>query len=160
MGDNLDQLAKRTNHEAHVLAHFIEVARVHQQPYFSKQTQNNRINLGRNVYFQFGDLRIDTPARHILVEVESGGGVTNITKYWYCLEYNLIQKPITLIHLFLINNLNDYASHVTLWRFLDDKMTTAFPDRYTGHAFTYTRGTISQNLQEPLSLFGDLIQAE
>lgn len=32
--------------------------------------------------FQFGDLRVETSAATIVVEVESGGGVDNLVKYW------------------------------------------------------------------------------
>ena len=86
-------------------------------------------------YFEFGDLRVELPGRHVIVEVESGGGITNLAKYWYLLHENLITKPVTLLHLFRQVSTKDYESHIALWRFLGVKMIEELGGRVEDSSF-------------------------
>jgi hypothetical protein len=72
--------------------------------------------------FQYGDLRVETHDRLVVVEVESGGGLTNLVKYWPLSERTA--KPILLLHAFGQGSLNDYISHLRLWDFTWDRMRT------------------------------------
>jgi hypothetical protein len=149
--------SSRVNHEARAVQLFADIAQQYDIAYFTKQVQNNRIHLGRNVYFQFGDFRVDISSKHIVMEVESGGGVTNLVKYWYCADQNLIQKPMVLLHLFQINSINDYASHVTLWSFINQRMVSDLTGRFTGYSYTYRPQHMLEDLYEALRLFEQLI---
>ncbi len=80
---------KRMNIESEILKRFVEVAHKYGYNVFKGQGKDNRIIIDGNTYFQFGDLRVDTETYHIVIEAESAGGVTNLVKYWYCLEKNL-----------------------------------------------------------------------
>src|SRR3954463_11375146 len=42
--------------------------------------------------FQFGDLRVETPTTTVVIEVESGGGIGNLAKYWPLLPTGAIGK--------------------------------------------------------------------
>jgi hypothetical protein len=106
-------------------------------PYASGQTLGNRLGLKKGIYFEFGDLRVDTPSRHIVIEVESAGGITNLLKYWFCLEKKKITRPLVLLHLFGMSSANDYASHLILWRHFARVMTTKFRGRFSARLFRY-----------------------
>jgi len=80
-------------------------------------------------YFQFGDLRVDLPAYHLVVEVESARGVTNLVKYWYCIEEGFITKSIKLLHLFAQGSENDYIRHLLPWNSLQAKMNNSLGER-------------------------------
>ena len=66
--------------------------------------------------FQFGDLRVELADRLVVVEVESGGGLTNLVKYWPPTPTG--DRPILLIHAFGQVSANDYLSHLRLWDFV------------------------------------------
>ena len=70
--------------------------------------------------YQFGDLRVMLDDRIVVVEVESGGGLTNLVKYWPLAETTTL--PILLIHAFGQYSANDYLSHLRLWDFTWEKM--------------------------------------
>ena len=105
------------------------------------QGSNNRLLLGGNLYFQFGDLRVDTGTHHIVVEAESAGGVTNLAKYWYYLADRTLSKgivkPIILLHLFRQVSASDYGSHLALWDFLWNEMRKTVGDRIQAARYTY-----------------------
>lgn len=82
-------------------------------------------------------MRVDTPGRHIIIEVESAGGVTNLVKYWYGVEAGEITRPMTLLHIFAQVSSDDYASHLLLWDHVTDKMRAALGDRLTVNRYTY-----------------------
>ncbi|SHF52518.1 hypothetical protein SAMN02746089_02093 [Caldanaerobius fijiensis DSM 17918] len=130
---------KRMNIEGEILKKFVEMAHKYGYNVFKGQGKDNRIIIDGNTYFQFGDLRVDTETYHIVIEAESAGGVTNLVKYWYCLEKNLdiIKKPIVLFHVFHQSSEADYGSHLSLWRFLRDKMQTAVGDKIKAACYTY-----------------------
>lgn len=94
--------------------------------------------------FQFGDLRIETPTTTIVVEAESGGGVTNLAKYWPYLEARP-EKRFVLAHLFQVVSANDYVSHIRLWQYLLERMRLdlearcriRWPEDWEARAFRY-----------------------
>lgn len=128
----------RTSHEANALAGFRTLAAKRGINAFGTQGSDNRIALEPNVYYQFGDLRIEVGGRFLIVEVESAGGVTNLAKYWECYETGRITKPMKLLHLFRQKSKNDYRSHIVVWDFLATKMREALGDRFEGKWLTYT----------------------
>src|SRR5258708_7714808 len=72
--------------------------------------------------FQFGDLRVEAPAATIVVEVESGGGVGNLVKYWPLLADKLLPKQLVILHVFQLNSQADYIAHRRLWQFVVERM--------------------------------------
>ena len=94
---------------------------------YSGQGKDNRVaipswSLGPQQCFQYGDLRFESPAATIIVEVESAGGVTNLAKYWPFLREARLSKRLVLAHLFQIGASGDYASHRKLWAFICERM--------------------------------------
>ncbi len=146
----------RSSHERQALEPFEEVLRRYRLQGFSKQRLDNRIVLRASGYFQFGDLRVNTETRHIIIEVDHGG-VTNLVKYWYCLKKGLIKNPIVLIHLYRKNTEGDYASHIELWEFLKKQMGRKLDDRFTAEIFTYHPDRIRENLADAVNLFERLL---
>ena len=141
-----DADTKRRNLEQQALEGFKEVAkRYTENVNFGHNNENKIAELGRSS-FQFGDLRVNTPNRHIIVEVESAGGVTNLVKYWYCLEEGLIVKPIYLFHLFAQASANDYRSHLQLWDFLAEKMRKALGNKFSAEKYTYRNSAELENI--------------
>jgi hypothetical protein len=131
----------RENLERTALFAFENVARKHGFTVFKGQGSDNRLLLGGNLYFQFGDLRVDTDTHHIVVEAESAGGVTNLAKYWYCLADRTLSKsivkPITLLHLFRQVSASDYGSHLALWDFLLNEMRKTVGDQIQATRYPY-----------------------
>ena len=68
--------------------------------------------------FQFGDLRYETATHRVVVEVESGGGLTNLVKYWPMLGAELSDRRFALAHLFKVSSESDYIAHRRLWDYL------------------------------------------
>ena len=85
------------------------------------------------------------------------GGITNLVKYWPCVEDNLIKKSVSLIHLYRKNTSGDYLSHRQLWEFLNNKMQQQLGEKFCGHMFPYSPHRISEDLREATSLFEDLL---
>ncbi|MHA1223079.1 MAG: hypothetical protein ACTSP3_07460 [Candidatus Heimdallarchaeaceae archaeon] len=108
--------------EKESLNDFIEIAEKYNKRIFTGQLLKNRLTIEGNLYYQFGDLRIEMNDFTILVETEGAGGVSNIVKYWYCFENKIIEKPIVLLHLYQQSSINDYGSHLLLWKFIWEKM--------------------------------------
>ena len=128
---------QRRDLEQQALRRFREIAGHHSISVFSGQGLDNRIApMGRS-YFQFGDLRVDMTMCHLVVEVESAGGVTNLVKYWYCIEEGFVTKPIKLLHLFAQASENDYISHLLLWDSLQAKMNDVLGERFAAERHTY-----------------------
>jgi hypothetical protein len=94
--------------------------------------------------FQFGDLRLEGSSATAVVEAESGGGVTNLAKYWPYLAAKPA-KRFVLAHLFLVSSPRDYVSHIALWRYLVERMREDLARRaelewgvhWEAQAFTY-----------------------
>ncbi|EFH88943.1 hypothetical protein [Ktedonobacter racemifer] len=128
---------KRQNLEQLALARFKEVALEKNMKVYGSQGKGNRIAISGRSYFQFGDLRVETPQRTLIVEAESAGGATNQVKYWYCLGKGHITRPIHLMHIFAQNSENDYQSHLDLWDFLAQKMASDLGNMFTAKRYTY-----------------------
>jgi len=118
-------MGKRVSYEQPIVDDFAAIARpVNGRPFrgFGKA---NRIGPGgwgltANQEFQFGDFRVELDDRHVVVEIDGAGDVTNLAKYWplaRCLDRHLF-----LIHVYGINSAGDYVSRRMLWRFLYDEM--------------------------------------
>jgi len=148
-------LNSRSSHEREALLPFQEALTRLGLRGYSTQSLDNRIVLGCG-YFQFGDLRVDADTRHIIIEVDHSG-VTNLVKYWQCVESGLIKKPIVLIHLYRQNTSGDYASHVALWEFLNHQMSSALGDKFTAHVFTYNPARLRSDLTAAVALFENLL---
>lgn len=133
----------RISHETFALLRFRELAETHGFATSSGQNAANRIPINGGVYYQFGDLRVELPDRTLIVEVESSGGVTNLAKYWECYESGRLEKPLKLLHIFRQLSINDYESHMVVWRFLCGKMQAALGERFEGHWLTYQNGSQS-----------------
>jgi len=145
----------RRDLEKVALAGFSEIASRYPFPVFRGQGSMNRIARAGNSYFQFGDLRVDTPRGHIIIEAESAGGVTNLVKYWYCLESGEITQPLTLLHIFAQVSADDYASHLLLWDHLADRMRATLGDRFAATRYSYrTPGDLDRIGQEFERLLG------
>lgn len=71
--------------------------------------------------FQFGDFRLEAPGLDLVVETESGGGVTNLAKYWPLLAAKRPRRFV-LVHLFQVLSRSDYVSHLALWDWLVERM--------------------------------------
>jgi hypothetical protein len=101
-------------------------------------------NLVGSQQFQFGDLRLETSGATVVVEAESGGGVTNLAKYWPYLEARP-PKRFVLTHLFQVLSANDYVSHIRLWEYLVERMRNdlerrvglQWPNDWEARAFRY-----------------------
>jgi hypothetical protein len=148
-------LNSRSSHELEALLPFQEALTRLGLRGYSTQSLDNRIVLGCG-YFQFGDLRVDTDTRHIIIEVDHGG-VTNLVKYWQCVESGSIKKAIVLIHLYRQNTPGDYGLHVALWEFLNHQMTAALGDKFTAHVFTYNPAKLRSDLAAAVALFENLL---
>lgn len=106
-------------------------------------------------YIQFGDLRYQSDALTVVVEVESGGGVGNLVKYWPLLRGTLGDTPFYLLHLFQLGSENDYIAHRKLWSFLTDQMRADLEQRgrpwgtrWAAEIGTYRRTSIDADMQE------------
>jgi hypothetical protein len=108
--------------------------------------------------FQYGDLRVDLPDRVVIVEVESGGGATNLVKYWPLASS--LDRPHLLLHGFGQGSRNDYVSHLHLWDFLWSKMReeiwSAPNPRLFARRFQYTSGSDTE-LAEAAQLFRECL---
>lgn len=131
---------KRNKFEQEALKRFEDIAKKYSLPVFKKQGNKNRIFIrGRN-YFQFGDLRVETKTHHVIVEVESAGGNTNLVKYWWCIKKrsNIVKKPILLMHIFQQSSPNDFGAHLVLWDFMYRQMKKALKGRIEAFRYTYS----------------------
>ena len=113
------------------------------------QNQQNRFDipgweLQRHQQFQFGDLRIETPSRTVVVELESAGGLTNLVKYWPLLELQPPTKRLVLLHVFHLVSEEDYIAHRRLWSYTVERMReylesrgVHWPDGWEAALLTY-----------------------
>jgi hypothetical protein len=147
----------RVNYETEAISHFEAVARRLGCTAVKGQGVGNRLPVGK-VYCQFGDLRVDMPKTHVVVEVESAGGLTNLVKYWPCIASGLIGRPVYLLHVFRRASANDYGSHIERWGFLSERMKADLAGRFDCALFTYQEATVTA-LQAPLQHFERLLTA-
>lgn len=95
--------------------------------------------------FQFGDLRYETDRTRVIVEAESGGGLTNLVKYWPMLGAELNDKRFVLAHLFMVSSESDYIAHRKLWEYVIERMRRDLDHRgcrwdHDWHAQMFTYG--------------------
>jgi hypothetical protein len=147
----------RVNYEAEVILLFEQVARRLGVTVTKGQCMANRLPVGK-VYCQFGDLRVDLPTAHVVVEVESAGGLTNLVKYWRCIATGQIRRRVHLLHVFRQASANDYGSHIELWGFLSSKMQAELVGNFDCALFTY-RDATPASLQAALQHFERLLTA-
>jgi hypothetical protein len=141
----------RRNIEAECLVAFEEVLQELQRVVDGRgYCGDNRFDPGFNLVgqqrFQFGDLRVALDDRIVVVEVESGGGLTNLVKYWPLAETST--RPILLLHAFGQGSVNDYLSHLRLWDYVWGKTQRDLwnrPDpRLFARRFQYVHNDLSR----------------
>lgn len=121
-------MVQKTSHKKVIVAQLVAaVQTIPGVSYVSGQGANNRFrvadwNLLPPQGFQFGDFRIETANSTIAIEVESGGGITNLAKYWPWLVEHGLDKRFVLIHIFRLTSTGDYVAHRLLWQYLVDRM--------------------------------------
>lgn len=150
---------RRYSYEAKALEPFRKVVKQRGLSATGGQSAPNRIVIQGNLYFQFGDLRVDLDGRHIVIEVESAGGVTNLAKYWYCLQSRLVPKKIDLLHLFLQSAPGDYGSHMAIWDLLTEEIVKRFPRNFSARRFTYRREWLRRDIRPAVKYFESLLDS-
>lgn len=75
----------------------------------------------REERLQFGDFRIETKRRTIVIEVESGGTIHNFIKYWPYLSGQTAKRPDKAFSLIQIYG-PSYPAHKALWWFFRGRM--------------------------------------
>jgi len=103
--------------------------------------------------FQFGDLRLESPAATVVVEYESAAGLTNLVKYWPLLTSEEgPAKRFVIVHVFQVGGPGDYLSHRLLWDFMAERMAVDLSARglqrpldWEARLFTYRRGEVAQD---------------
>jgi len=141
---------KRQDYEAQAIQPFCDVLSQHGLKWNSGQKADNRIVVARNISYQFGDLRFSEGGRHLVVEVESAGGVTNLVKYWYCLREGLITGKLFLFRVFWQVTPDSYRSHRVVWDLLRGEMEKEFPEQFK--AWQYSSRDLAQATEEFASL--------
>ena len=101
-------------------------------------SKKNRMS-GNNIWFEFGDLRVQRHMHHVIIEIENAGGVTNLAKYWYCIKKGLVRpdRPVVLFHLFYKGSDNDYDSHKKLWEFLWEQIKSDVGNKIEASCYSY-----------------------
>jgi hypothetical protein len=82
-----------------------------------KKNSLSALNCKSNEYFQYGDFRVETDQRIIVVEIDTGRGIDNLVKYWPFLAGITAEKPekeFSLLHVYGPS----YRSNKELWRYL------------------------------------------
>ena len=125
------------------------------------QGASNRICSVGKIYFQFGDLRVETKDYTIVIEVESAGGVTNLLKYWYALKKcrENFKKRIILLHIYLQSSIRDYQSHLNLWDFLWGIMKNDVGDMIEAYRYNILKDITNDNLKPVLHQFEELLKS-
>ncbi len=116
--------------------------------------------------FQFGDLRYESDTVRVIVEVESGGGLTNLVKYWPMLGAELGDKRFVLAHLFKVSSESDYIAHQRLWEYLIDRMRRDLGAReckwdvdWHAEMFTYGHSSASTGMAEAADYVSEHLRA-
>lgn len=128
---------------------------------FKGRTKLNSITLASGTSLQFGDLRVRTTTRDIVIEVESAGGLTNLVKYLYLFHITRLDRPVTLIHLYSKDSPRDHAAHVEMWPFFVHLMRESVGLKFTAHLFRYNFQTpgVRDELPRACELFRSLLSA-
>jgi hypothetical protein len=90
-----------------------------------------------------------------VVEVESGGGLTNLVKYWPMLAHELSPKRFALAHLFMVSSEFDYIAHRKLWEYIVERMRNDLGARgclwevnWAAQVFTYGHASASTGMTD------------
>lgn len=151
----------RENYETKAIELFKSIIIKHKHNFYTGLGANNRITLKGLNFFQFGDLRVDIGSKYLVIEFESGGGVTNLAKYWYCLSENniflqQIKKPIVLFHIYKLKTTKDYFSHLSVWDFIWNIMKKDLSDKIIAKKYTYKK---IDDLNEALDIFESYLKS-
>jgi hypothetical protein len=154
---------KRQDYEAQAIQPFCDVLSQHGLKWHSGQKADNRIGppWAPNISYQFGDLRFSESEEgpHLVVEVESAGGVTNLVKYWYCLRKGRIRGKLFLFHVFWQVTQNSYRSHLVVWDLLCAEMEKEFPQRFSARRYSNIPETDAMSLTQAVEDFASLLPA-
>ncbi|NNJ12577.1 hypothetical protein EKD04_019815 [Chloroflexales bacterium ZM16-3] len=127
----------RNDYERLAIAQFAQIAITRGLKPVTRFRADNQLKLPDGQHFQFGDLRVTKGTCHVIVEVESAGGVTNLVKYWYILQKLRAEERVVLLHVFRQTSTGDYGSHMQLWDFLAARMRADLGDRFDAEQYTY-----------------------
>jgi hypothetical protein len=127
----------RNDYERLAIAQFEQIAIARGLTPVTRFRADNQLKLPDGQHFQFGDLRVTKGTCHVIVEVESAGGVTNLVKYWYILQKLRAEERVVLLHVFRQTSIGDYGSHMQLWDFLAARMRADLGDRFAAERYTY-----------------------
>lgn len=115
--------------------------------------------------FQFGDLRYETERTRVVVEAESGGGLTNLVKYWPMLGAELKDKRFVLAHLFMVSSKSDYIAHRRLWDYVVDRMRAdldgrgcQWDDDWHAQLFTYGHSTAATGMGDAATYIAEALR--
>lgn len=115
--------------------------------------------------FQFGDLRYETAKTRVVVEVESGGGLTNLVKYWPMLGDELKDKRFVIAHLFMVSSEFDYIAHRKLWEYLVERMRRDLDHRgckwdqdWHARMFTYGHASASTGMGDAATYIAEALR--
>lgn len=82
------------------------------------------------------------------------GGLTNLVKYWRCIQNGTVTKPIRLLYLFRVLSEKDYAAHLELWDYFANRMTDVLgQQRFSTGRFTNRGQSTGEDLAPALRLF-------
>jgi hypothetical protein len=114
--------------------------------------------------FQFGDLRYEASESRVVVEVESGGGLTNLVKYWPMLGEELKDKRFVLVHLFMVSSEFDYIAHRRLWEYVVERMRSDLDNRgcrweqkWHARIFTYGHASAPAGIEEAATYIAEAL---
>ena len=148
---------KRENHENTALGPFRDILTDRGLPFCTGQKANNRIYVDDTTWYQFGDLRFSEGDQHLIVEVESAGGVTNLAKYWYLLRNNVIEGRLYLLHVFWRETSISYQSHLVVWDMLRNEIEEDLSGRFRAWRYSYSPDSHAESLREPVKKFRSLL---
>ena len=126
---------KRTSHEESAVATFLAAAR----SMGIAPCRKEKVRLLGSTGFEFGDLRVDGQEGHVVLEVESAGGSTNLAKYWHLIVAGHSVQPVFLIHVFRTGSPRDWMFHMDVWHTLVARMHAELSERFHAELFTYDK---------------------
>lgn len=117
--------------------------------------------------FQFGDLRYQNDAVRVIIEVESGGGLTNLVKYWPMLGAEQSDRRFVLAHLFRVTSESDYIAHRRLWEYLIERMRRDLEGRgcrwgrdWEARIFTYGHASAPSGMSDAADYVAQHLRGE
>jgi hypothetical protein len=117
--------------------------------------------------FQFGDLRYETNKVRVIVEVESGGGLTNLVKYWPMLGEELKDRRFVFAHLFMVSSEFDYIAHRRLWEYVVERMRGELDQRgcrwerdWHARMFTYGHASAPTGIDDAATYIANALSGD